>query len=86
MTLWTYEFIICGIYIYVCDVNIMSYEHVYIMSLACKFNRIWYVDTDLSYVQVNDYDTRCMVQMIILLLLVLTDYVWTCRRLYNILL
>ena len=81
MTLWTYEFIICGIYIYVRDVNIMSYEHVQIMSLACEFNRIWYVDTDLIYVPVNDYDARCMVKMIILLLLVLTDYVWTCQRL-----
>ena len=63
------------IYIYI---HIMSCEHVLITSLACKFNRIWYVDTNLSYVQVNYYDARCMVKMIIMLLLVLTDYVWTC--------
>ena len=44
------------------------------------------MDTDLSYVQVNDYDARYMVKMIIKLLLVLTDYVWTCQRLYDILL
>ena len=69
-----------------CDVNIMSYEHVLITYLACKFNRIWYVDTDLIYVQVNDYDARCMMKMIILFLLVLTDYVWTRERLYEILL
>ena len=44
------------------------------------------MDTDLSYVQVNDYNAKCMVQMIILLLLVLTDHVYTCRQLHDILL
>ena len=42
------------------------------------------MDTDLSYVQVNDYDARCMVKMIIMFFLVLTDYVWKCQRLYDI--
>ena len=59
LDLWTYCF---AEMIYLHVMLNMNCVHVLIMYLSWKFNRGWYMDTDLKLCRINDNDARCMIQ------------------------